>query len=284
MDRSRLLPRVCFYTAVGLAALGVLLRTIAYLTCFDIQIGYFDPGLIPTLSNILFGVAVAAAAALAILTPKGAVATALHTPTHKIPALIMGTFLAAFTIVAFILCYPLKKGDLLLAPVILGLLGSTYYFVSAFAAPTREDHRYPDWLSALGFLPILWSLAALAETYTDRYVAMNSPTKLSIHLALIGYLLITMTELRYRLGKPVPRLALFGLSVGVVFTLSGSLPILIATGAKVLADVPHTLYAAVLLIAGLYGAYLFFCLIKTAPTTANATVAEPCETAAKPEA
>lgn len=289
MDRSRLIPRICLLATVGLSLIGVVVRTLAYLTCFDIQVGYFDPGPLPTVSNILFGVAFGAALLAALLIPKGTTAARPSTSVIKLPALAMGIVLALFTIAAFVLCYPIRTGDMLLAPIIFGLLGSTYYFVAALSSPAHPDGRFPDWMCALGFLPLLWTLAALAETYTDRYVAMNSPVKTSLHLALIGFLLIIITELRFRLGKPAPRIALCFLSTGVAFTLMGALPVLIATGAKVLADVPHTLYAAVLVFAGLYGAYLLISLVHTPATaetseiTANATVPQPCETGPEPQ-
>ncbi len=298
MDRSRLLPRICLYGFPSLAVLGALLRTLALLTAFDAEVGYFNPGPLPVASDILLAAAILAAILCACLTPKGAVSTTLCHPVSRVPTLLMGIVLAGFTVAAFILCYPFKATslantgaesetiDLLLLPVIFGLLSSTYYLLLVFTAFLDENGRTPDWLSAIGFLPIFWALASLAETYTNRYVAMNSPVKISLHLALIGFLLILITELRYRLGKAVPRLALCFLSIGIVLTIAGALPVLVATGAKVLANVPHTLYAAVLVLAGVYGVALLISLVKAseiAQITANATAPQPCETVAEPD-
>ncbi len=253
MDRTRTIPRILFLTITALSLIGAGLRTVCMLTQFDSAIGYFDPALSVTLADLLYFIA----AATAILAPcfirRDTLPSLLCVRFRVAPALLLGVSLAGFTVVAFITCFPTRATDLMTIATVLGLLASTYFLVSA-----GRSGRYPDWLSLIGFLPVFWCLAAIADTYADPFTAMNSPVKLTLHLGLIGFLLILLAELRFRLGKPAPRVALCFLSLGLFFTLNGSLPILIATGAGILHNTLHLLYAAVLLCGGLYGGYMLY--------------------------
>jgi hypothetical protein len=54
MDRSRFIPRLFFPTAAILTLLGAAVRTVSYLTAFDTEVGYLDPGLWTTLTTWLY--------------------------------------------------------------------------------------------------------------------------------------------------------------------------------------------------------------------------------------
>ena len=253
MDRFRTMPRLCFMITLALTAIGVALRSVCMFCCFDADPGYFSVGILPTLSNILYFPAVATAVVCALLTPKDCLPTELRIP-HRVPAaMLLGIALAAFTIVSLLFWFPARKSDIMIAPTVLGLLASTYYFLSG-----NRDGQYPDWLSLIGYLPVLWGLSAVAETYFDRYTVMNSPVKISLQLGFLGFSLIGLAELRFRVGRASPRYALALLSIGSFVGMTGSIPVLIATGAQILQNLPHLLYAAVLLFASLYGFYTLF--------------------------
>jgi hypothetical protein len=76
------------------------------------------------------------------------------------------------------------------------------------------------------------------------------------------------------------------MSIGVFTSLSGSIPVLLGTGARILYNQLHLFYAIVLLCGGLYGAYTLFQLLWIpAETEAQApeATAEPTAEVTEPE-
>ena len=267
MDKRRVTPRFCFLLTAGLTLVGVVLRTICLLFCFEPDPGYFTAGILPTASNVLYVAAVILPAVCVLLTPSAAYPRELRTPLRSIPAIGLGVGLAAFAVASFLLCFPARTSNIMLAPLFLGAASSFYYLLTH-----NRNGIYSDGRALLGYLPVLWSIAAVGDVYFDRYVTMNSPVKISLQLGFLGFMLIGLAELRFRIGRPLPRYAASFWAIGAYACLTGALPILIATGVGILDDRSHLLYAAVLLLAGIYGLYLLFC--HTALPTAPATPAE----------
>lgn len=260
MNRAKFLPRFSFWLTAALTLVGVCLRSIAMLTCFDSEIGYFNNGILPILAEALYPAIILASVAMICLIPKPTLPTELTQPHRLPPSLMTGCVLAAFTFMGLILFFPtLPKnptgqqiGDFALraAPIIIALPASLYYFFTL-----RRDGRYPDRLSLVGFLPVLWGAACIAETYTDFNTPMNGPVKITLQMGFIGVMLIMVAELRFRLGKPAPRMALALFSIGTFFCLNGSLPLLVAAVTKQCTNPRQIAYAAVLFFVGLYGGY-----------------------------
>ena len=87
-----------------------------YVLLFDADPGYFSAGILPTLSNIMYFVTVAAAVICAALTPKDHLPTELHVP-HRAPvAILLGVSLAVFTVVSLLIWFPARKSDVMIAP------------------------------------------------------------------------------------------------------------------------------------------------------------------------
>ncbi len=254
MNRTRIMPRICFLSSAALSVIGAVLRTVCLLTCFDTDVGYFRPSALPTVSDILYIVAFVLVTAGALLIPKKALSRDLCAPHRTVPAILFGAILVLFAATALVVCFPDRTGPVLLAPIILAPLAAVYFFLSA-----NRSGLYPDGIVALGFLPILWCVAGIAETYMDRFTTMNSPVKLALQLGMIGLTFILLAELRFRLGKAIPRGAVAYLGIGTYACLTASVPVLVATAVGVLDNTLHMLYAAVLLAGGLYGLYLLFC-------------------------
>ena len=293
MDTRRATPRLCLYLTLALIFLGVSLRTVCMLCFFDADPGYFSAGILPTVSNALYFLAVILPVACAFAAPKSAYPARLMTPRRTIPAAGLSAVLAltslllipflvqAFlqwqdytgvTFVTYLSKYPsvqflsfpaVRVGFILPAVVLLGLVAAAFYGVSA----SRRE-RYPDWLSFLGYAPVLWSIASIGDIYFDPYVTMNSPVKISLQLGLLGFMFISLGELRFRVGRFLPRYAAICWAIGSYTCLTGAVPVLAATGAGLLHHVPYLFYAAVLLFAGLYGLYLLFCYtVRSAPAS-----------------
>ena len=253
MDRTSYTPKICFAVTALLTLAGVILRTVCMLTVFDNTVGYFDTGILSTLSTVLYFLGALIPMICAALIPKGTLPTTLHTRLRLPVAYLWGLALAAFTVLSLIVCFPTRNNALLTYPTVMGILGSIYFWLSG-----HRNGRYPDLLSLAGFLPVLWCVAAVAETYTDQFTTMNSPIKISLQLGLIGLMVILISELRFRLGKALPRAAVALLGIGSYLALCGAVPLLVATGARILDNTLHLLYAIVLLCGGLYGLFVLF--------------------------
>ncbi len=255
MDRKRILPRLCFLMAVVLTVLGVALRTVCMFTHYDAALGYFDRGVLPTIGSILYYIAILAAAIGALLIPRGALSGDCLTP-HRAPfAYATGLGFAAYAVLSLITAYATlftAGGWMTTALTLSALLAATYFLLSA-----SHHGQFRDGLLWLSFLPIVWCLLAIAVTYSDPYMPMNSPIKLSLQMGLLGFMLIMTSEIRYRLGRALPRGAVALTSIGVYLALNAALPLVVA-GVKI-TDPLYRLCAGVLLVAGVYGGYMLFC-------------------------
>ena len=253
MDRSRMTPRLYWLISAAVALVGIALRSVCMLTAFDASVGYYNEGILSALTRAFYFPAVMMAVGCAVLIPKGKLSTELNDGARSPVAYLFGLSLAAFTLGVLLVCYKDRTNDFLTYPMILGILASLYFLVSG-----KKTGRYTDTLSLLGFLPVIWCVVALWETYTDQFTAVNSPVKLGLQLGFLGLSLILISELRFRLGKPLPRLAIAFMSIGMFCSLSGSIPVLLGTAMGVLDNTLHVFYASVLLCGGLYGTIALF--------------------------
>ncbi len=274
MNTRRATPRICLYATLSLTLLGVILRTVCFLFFFDTDPGYFSVGVLPTVSNALYLAAVAIPVICVFVTPKSAYSKDLVCPLRSLPTLGLAGVLIAFFAAALLFSTAaagtavgasFRGHRLLMLTAIAALLSAIFYILSH-----KREGRYPDWLSFLGYTPVLWSIFSIGDVYFDPYVTMNSPAKLSLQLGLLGFMFIALGELRFRVGRFLPRYAAGFWAIGSYAALVGSLPILVATGAGILSDLSYLLYAAVLLFAGVYGLYLLFCYtVQPSPHTAE---------------
>ena len=277
MDRSRITPRLYWLITAAVALVGVALRSVCMLTAFDASVGYFNEGALALLTRAFYFPAVMIAVGCAVLIPKDSLATELNDGSRRPLAYLFGLSLAIFTVGALLVCYKDRTNDFLTYPVVLGIPASLYFFASG-----KKTGRYTDKLSLLGFLPVIWCVAATWETYVDQFTAVNSPIKLGLQLGLLGLALILISELRFRLGKPLPRFAIAFMSIGVFCSLSGSIPVLLGTVTGALDNILHVFYASVLLCGGLYGAialFRFLCPAKEASTEPATDTADDAPTA-----
>ena len=259
MESTRLSPRVLWLITAILTVSGVILRSVCMLTAFDATVGYFNKGVLPALSAALYFAAVAAAVVGASLIHKGVLATELNTRLRRPVAVLWGLSLAAFTLGVLLVCYKDRTNTFLTVPMVMGILASLYFFLTG-----SKTGRYSDGLCALGFIPVFWCVASAWETYTDQFTAMNSPIKISLQMGFLGLALILVSELRFRLGKALPRVATALMSIGVFFSMNGAIPVLLGTGAHLLDNELHLFYSFVLLCGGVYGAFTLGQLLSPA--------------------
>ncbi len=272
MDRYRL-PRIGFFFAVALTFIGVVLRSVCMLTQFDTAVGAFTRGVLPTISTGLYFAAVIGMSVLAFLIPKNSMSKELLAP-HRTPfAVVLGFALVAFTVLSIVTSYNelfASGGMMRMILTLSALLAATYFFLSA-----GRYGRYRDSLIWAGFLPFIWCMCAVATTYSDPSVAINSPIKVSIQMGLLGFMLIMLSELRYRLGKAAPRGAVALTGIGVFCALNAAIPILIGT--VIVNHMLYTLCAALLLVAGVYGGYMLYCYTFRPPAAREDIIDDAAE-------
>ena len=258
MERKHF-SRLYFLLTAGVSMVGLALRLVCMLTQYDAAIGYFDRGFLSYASYGMYFVAVIAAIVGAILLPKDSVDPTLRTP-HRAPfAHAVGLALAVFAILygaSALLSSPARLEIMDLALIVSALAAIVYFPLTA-----QRHGTYRDSLVFAGFLPLLWCMAAIAITYADPYVTMNSPIKVSLQMGLLGFMLILLAELGCRLGKPVSRKVIAMTAIGTYTALMASLPILAA--ASVSPALLYTLCAGVLLAVAVYGGYMLFCYACT---------------------
>lgn len=272
MEQRTNLRRLCLILTAVLTLLGVAVRTVCMLCCFEADIGYFTAGILPTISNLLYFAAALAPVLCMAFTPKEQMPKTLHVTGRALPAVLLGLALVVFTLISLLICFPARKSDVMIGSSVLGLLGSTYYFFSI-----GKDDVFPDWRALLGYLTVFWGIAAVADTYFDTFTTMNSPVKVALQMGFLGFMLFMLGELRFRLNRPMPRYSTIFLSVGAYTCLVGSIPLLIAVCAGAYSHLRHTLYAVVLLFAGTYSLYHLFRYTQSSVPASDSAEDSPAE-------
>lgn len=279
--------KLCLLSAAVLTLLGIVLRTVAMFTCFDTEVGYFNASLLSTLLTVLSFAAVLVPAVLAVVTPKDSLPTAWPEPRRNVaPLFPCVTFILSALWMLLSITSEQSTGTLALVASILALVAGLYYFLLILG-------RLPvNALSAVGYAPILWALFAVAETYTDQFTTMNSPIKLILQFGFLSVMLMTTSELRFRLSKAAPRAALCFHCIALFFCLNAAIPTLIALAAGILDRPIHGVYGLALLGAGVYVAFrlVFYATMSTSEVAAEATetetytATEPHDTDSDPDA
>lgn len=281
MKKVPVTVRICAATALVLTLFGIILRTVAMFVCYDREVGYFDATPLATLLTVLSFAAVLCPIVLTIATPKSALPDVWPRPRHDLSPLLPAVLfiLSGILIIATTISDG-SSSPLALAAGLLGLFSSIYYILLSRGKSTSA-------LSVIGYLPILWGLLAVAETYTDQMTTMNSPIKLSLQFGCLGLMLMATSELRFIMRKPAPRAALCFHSLALFFCLSGSIPTLIALVAGILTRPIHGAYALALLGAGIHAAFRLVYYISVpveAETSVSVSEAEASESTAAAEA
>ncbi|MBO5701946.1 MAG: hypothetical protein J6S71_05870 [Clostridia bacterium] len=205
-----------FRATVCLASLAAILRTVAYFTSFDSEIGYFNESFFVTLVNWLIVVTCAFALSGFIFISKDA------DLSHKIDNSANSIFFSAtfagfimladfayklFTIIGeekfsyykmiFSSAYRSDNAYIIRVTAIIEIFGILASVLSAVCFFVRSSKNPKAKLSAwLGFFPIIRALVGVAQMYFDMTVQMNHPSKLMLQFALIAVMFYFLCEER----------------------------------------------------------------------------------------
>lgn len=244
--------KIYVYSSLILALICTLLYCASYLFFYEPDIGYFkSSALLPVISGALTVTSVVFILTAIITIPKGALpaASVTYSRLSKLAAAVCAAGFLGY--VAFRLLAhqnePTVSPLLTLWVIILSALSAPFFLIVAF----RTKNAGGGTVFA-GFIPIFWAAVAMSEAYTNKLVAMNNPVKVSFLMATLAVMLFMLYELRYLLGRGIPRAFL-------VFTLTGihvlavfAVPTLLLSTAQIymLADISAG--AVVCLLLGLY--------------------------------
>lgn len=272
----RRLPRIAFFSTLGLTLAAAVLRIVAFLTAYDGQIGYFSVGAsaVTVIYRVLAAAAILVAAVCARLIPVDQTA-ALRLPAGADPLAILP--LPALLLTAFYTLYSVYNATVTsnLLWMVCGataLIGAVFFLLRLLGRGSRTG------LGSTGLCILPAMIVIIALTYSDATVTMNSPVKLAVQFAALGIMLAVVAELRFLLDIPAPRLAIVSFATTTFLCLGGALPCLIARLAgSIPSDRPEGqgLYLVCMLAATLCGLYAAAQLYRLCFRPQTCTETEP---------
>ena len=268
--------KVKIYTlsAIALTAIAVLWRSCNFLVFFDTSVDYFQSG--PSHAGLLtlWTLTVAWLLSAIIFIPKHAFSPKARTETgraSRYTGLICATFTAAsFFFFRECITFYVANAQLYNLLAIFSLL-SVLYFAFRFLGDTPPAYR-----ALTGYLAIIWIALMLCATYLNLYVAMNSPFKLTLHLALLSVMLHLLEEVRADTDHAFRITQLSFTLIATFHCAMASIPVLIAFAANRYQQIDYLFYAALCLVLLAYlasRAYDCYRLLMVTPLATEEEIA-----------
>ncbi len=214
---------------LGVSVLCTALRIISTLFFFDTDIGYYQAGkVIPILSYIIPIAAIIAAMAFCFV-PKIRITAidAYDTVYTRICAIIPTLGFATFSVVYILSLVEYSEAQLQIpfSFILCAIcsVASCVFFVLKFLGKQANIA-----IVICGILTVLWLVLALAQSYFDVFVPMNSPLKTVFHFACLAAMLFTLCELRMGVDKTRTKLHIFASASAVILLPLSAIPSLLA--------------------------------------------------------
>jgi hypothetical protein len=197
---------------------------------YDRDIGYYTRGAaLPIIFNVLLVLAVVLIGVGAFVFTKDKQIRGERNPRYVrmaavVPFMTFLVFLAnAVNKMSAFSLHGVKLDITFYISVICAVCGAVYFVLIALGKGENALGL------ALGFFTIVWFILALASSYFDAYVPMNSPDKFIFHLACLSAMLFILGELRYYFAAPRKALYLFSVSIAIVLLFATSVPSILVT-------------------------------------------------------
>ena len=244
MSQNPFSQKVKIYTfsAIALTLIAVLLRICNFIFFFDTSVDYFQKNPFHTGFQIL-----------CILTVGWLLTSLLFIPRHSFSVKAMpaasfasrltGLICACVSAASFFffrenVTFYFHHAGLYNLLAIFSLL-STIYFGFQFIGGVSASYRV-----LAGYVTIVWLGLMLCATYLNLYVAMNSPFKITLHMALLGLMLHLLEDARLHTERGF-RIAYLTYALIALFNCSiASLPVLIAFMLQRYHQADYIFYAA----------------------------------------
>jgi len=236
MQKTSKKLKICFYSALAIALLSVILLTVSIFTSYDTSENYLRKEPLTIIFFCLLVIGVLFSVSALFIIPKGELSgdSPLTLPVTVVSAITGITFLIAAIVIygtAFDLGDLASKfngissnpAPLLIVCGILTLISVVYFILNCFM--TSEDRKYN--LALVEFaLPITSSLF-VAISYFDISVSINAHIKILFHYSMISFMIWSLYEIRSLLGKAMPRVYFAIGLITVMFSSVSSLPWLV---------------------------------------------------------
>jgi hypothetical protein len=229
-----------FKATVCLASLAAVLRTLAYFTSFDSEIGYFNESFFVTLVNWLIAVTCIFVLSGFVFISKDADLS--HKTDNGANSIFFSATFAGFILLAdfaykiitiagaekfsyykmiFSSAYRSDNAYIIRVTAIIEILGVLASLLAAACFFVRASKKPNAKLSAwLGFFPIIRALVGVAQMYFDMTVQMNHPSKLMLQFALISVMFYFLCEEREYVSEQHARPRRFFISGCLAYLLS----------------------------------------------------------------
>lgn len=198
----------CGKLAPSAAAIASLFMVISVLLSFEKGTNYFESGaVLPILATIWAMIAFAAAVIFAIIIPKEEIEAKSPFGTNLLFALpaALGFGVGA---IFMVIEYAKSQKTLFLIATLFLLISAAHVFLC-------ETARVKTFL---GFAPPIACALLVAVLYFDTSLEMNAPLKVAAQCALLPLMLYFTAELRYLLGREIPRLYLALALISIVLS------------------------------------------------------------------
>ncbi len=239
-DAAAVNMKVFLYSSLFIGMIGGALRSLAYLTSFENDIGYFNGSLLPTSVTYLIIIGCIFAFCGSFFIAGGA--DLPKKLDNKPNSIFFTSCFAGFIMLAdfaYKIFYTIGEDKLayyktIFSPefksdntyfirataaieifgILASLLSAVYFFIRA---SKKADNRSAIWF---GFFPILRALVGVASIYFEMSIQMNHPSKLMLQFALIAVMLHLLYEERFGVSEDHPRPRTYFVTGCIAFILS----------------------------------------------------------------
>ena len=192
------------YASLVCAALALLLQSLAVLLQYDHGTNYFKGGaILPALAVVAALLSAAVGTASAIITKINTASAEIFPKEGMLPSVILaGGFGVA--VVLFALSLKESVSGIALLAVIFSIIAA-FYAIATGVPSLREQANL---ITVLGFSAPIACILFNGYYYFDTSIEMNSPIKTATQIGLLCAMLYFTAEIRFLMGKPMPRVFL----------------------------------------------------------------------------
>ncbi len=223
MKNTRSKYKLYTLIALALSIVSAAIRTVLLLGYFDTEINYYAAGTsLPVIHTVLSCAALIFFASVLLAFKKDELGSKKF---HSSGIFIFSSALCGFTLAlgaAFSLIG--KDAHLLEKIASYTAVFAALYFLSMFI----NKDGIKKFRTLFGFFVPIWGTLSLAVIYFDSYVAINDPNKIIEQMAFVSVMLFFLYECRVLLETERPRAHLFTGFTAMFFTLTASLPGIVA--------------------------------------------------------
>ena len=254
MNQNPASQKVKIYTfsALALTAIAIVLRIINFLCIFDTDIYYFKDHPLHSIYQVLTTLTVLWLISMLVFIPR-------HSFTSKttLSAGILARSMCLFCGLTALASYFFFRESMLYyvghaklyETLALFSLPCAAYFLLQFSDKVPRAAR-----ALCGYMTLIWLGLILSVTYLNLFVPMNSPFKVTLHLAILGMMLHVLEDSRLGAGRPFRIRYLTCTLIALLFCGLSSFPVLTAYLLGRYPDVDYLFYSLLTL-----GFFLYLC-------------------------